>query len=177
MINTDIIHSFNKWIIIYGIHFSLRFKNIVYSVVVVPFFPFCPLHLAHPSSHSQSSLYCPRPFIIHTCSLTNNPFLFLPSFHPPSSPPIALFFYGSIFLITLFCSLVSGYKWGLWYDLTDNSFTNWLILLSMIVSSSIHGVTKGRTSFFLLCGIPLYKWNTIFLSTYLMMGTWAVSNT
>ena len=54
------------------------------------------------------------------------------------------------------------------------SFTKWLISLSMILSSSIHAVTKGKISFFLLlCSIPLCKCTSFiyFLSTHLLMGT------
>ena len=42
------------------------------------------------------------------------------------------------------------------------SFTVWLISLSIIFSSSIHAVAKGRSSFFLLHSIPLYKCATVF---------------
>ena len=39
-----------------------------------------------------------------------------------------------------------------------------------MLSSSIHDVTKGRSSFFLLHSIPLYKCTTAFWSTHLLMG-------
>ena len=41
--------------------------------------------------------------------------------------------------------------------------TDWLIPLSIIVSSSIHAVAKGRSSFFFLCSIPLCKCTIVFL--------------
>ena len=46
----------------------------------------------------------------------------------------------------LFCWLGSTYRWD---HMVFLSFTNWLISLSIIFSSSIHAVTKGRSSFFL----------------------------
>ena len=46
------------------------------------------------------------------------------------------------------------------------SLTAWLISLSIMLSSSIYAVAKGRSSFFLLCSIPLYKCTTVFWSTY-----------
>ena len=51
-------------------------------------------------------------------------------------------------------------------------FTIWLISLSIMLSSSIHAVTKGRSSFFfLLHRIPLCKCTIVFWSIHLLMGT------
>ena len=46
-------------------------------------------------------------------------------------------------------------------------FTAWLISLSLMLSSSIHAVMKGRSSFFLLHSIPFCKCTVVFWSTYL----------
>ena len=48
------------------------------------------------------------------------------------------------------------------------SSTKWLISLSTMLSNSIHAVTKGRSSFFLLCDIPLYKCSFIHLHSFLI---------
>ena len=94
-------------------HFIIYLLFIVYSIAVVPvIFPFAPSTQPTPLSHSQSPLHCPCLWVDHTCSLTSP----LPSFHHPSScspptaiilPPVSL----SVFLISLFCSLNSSYKW------------------------------------------------------------------
>ena len=42
------------------------------------------------------------------------------------------------------------------------SFTAWIISLSIMLSSSIHAVKKGRSSFFLPHSIPLCKCITVF---------------
>ena len=56
------------------------------------------------------------------------------------------------------------------------SLTTCLISLSIMLSSSIHAVTKGRSSFFLLCSIPLCKYTIVFGSTRLLMGTSVASS-
>ena len=54
------------------------------------------------------------------------------------------------------------------------SFSHWLISLSLILSRSIHAVTKGKISFFLQpSSVPLCKCTTAFLFSHLLMGTWA----
>ena len=60
----------------------------------------------------------------------------------------------------------------MWYF----SFASWLISLSVIVSSSIHAVTKGRCSFFfLLCDSLLCKCTTFFEPVIWLIGTWGAS--
>ena len=62
------------------------------------------------------------------------------------------------------------------------SFSDWLILFSIIFSRSIHTARKGKSFFFFsflflfiylflqLCRIPLRKCTTAFLSTHLLDG-------
>ena len=57
----------------------------------------------------------------------------------------------------------------------DIGLSDWLIALGIIVCSSIHAVTKGNSSFLHLSSIPLCKCTMSFLSSHLLMGTWAVS--
>ena len=99
-----------------------------------------------------------------------------PSFHhspSPSSPPtVVSLFHVSMslvlfFLLVYFVHYIPVISEVIWYL----SFTNWLISHSLMVSSSIHAVTKGRSSFFLLHSIPLCKCTTVFWSIYLLMDT------
>ena len=101
---------------------------------------------------SQSPYHCPCLWFKHKCSLVN-PFTI---FHqrPPFPPAAVSLFCVSMFLF-LFCSLVycahyiphiSELRWYL-------SFPDWLILLSIIVSRSIHAVVKGKSSFFLTAAL------------------------
>ena len=151
--------------------FNLLYFFIIYSITVVPiFFPFAPLHSAQPP-HTQS---IPLPLLVsrsHSeCSLTNpfsfllpSPRSFLPSYSFESVPCFRVS--GSIFFLLLYEVI-----WCLY-------FADWLISLSIIVSSSVHAVTKGRSSFFLLHSIPLCKCTIVFWFTHLLMATWAASNT
>ena len=71
-----------------------------------------------------------------------------PSSHhyPPSpSPLVTVSLFHVSLPVVLFCSLDSSYRWDHMYL----SFTTWLISLSIMLSSSIHAVTKGRSPFFL----------------------------
>ena len=102
-----------------------------------------------PSSHGQPPHCCPCPWVIHTCFLTDT----FPSFHHysfPLSPLAVVSLFPVSMSLVIFCLLVNFFHqipliseiiWSL-------SFTNQLISLSIIVSSSIHTVTKGRSSFF-----------------------------
>ena len=102
---------------------------------------------SHPPSN-QSTHCCPCPWVIHTCSLTS-PFPFFPLFSPPLPSGRFPLFHISMFMV-LFCSLV--YVVHLIPPMSEIigylSFTPWLISLSVIVSSFIHAVAKGRNSFF-----------------------------
>ena len=98
------------------IHFLHIFKFLLFMLLLLSqFFPFLPPSTQpNPLAHNQSLLCCPC--VIHTCSLTSPfPFLSLPS-HLSSSysyQSIPCFHIsGSIYLISLFCSLDSSCKWG-----------------------------------------------------------------
>ena len=103
---------------------------------------------AHPHSHIQPPHRCPHPWVIHTRSLTN-PFPFFPPFPSPHFPLAAVSLFHVSMPVVLFCSLVYFIHQILlvseiiWYLF----FTDWLISLSIIVSSSIHVVAKYRNSF------------------------------
>ena len=123
-----------------------------YSITVVPIFP--PLQSStHPIPyfHNQYPHSCPCPWVIHTCSLTS-PFPFLlPLFPSPfhSLDTVSVFQVSMSLvpfrLLVYFVHLVPLVSEITWYL----SFTNWLISLSMIFSSSTHAVTKCRSSLFL----------------------------
>ena len=90
-----------------------------------------------------------------------------PSFHQslhPTSPPTAIsLFHVSVSLVLFFSLVCFIHQIPIISEVICYfSFTDRLILLSIIVSSSIHAVAKGRTSFFLLHSIPLCKCTTIF---------------
>ena len=72
-----------------------------------------------------------------------------------------------IFLACLFCWLGFIYRW----DHIVIVFTTWLISLSIMLSSSIHAVAKGRApSFFMLYSIPLCKCNNFFIHSFTTDG-------
>ena len=148
---------------------------IIYSITVVPFSPFALLYPANPSSPQS----IPSPFSMSHSNMcfdqsltplsTTIPLFLTPPHPSPSYQSVPCFHVsGSIFLSSLFCSLDSSYHWGhrvfVFYRLAY--FT-----LALIVSSSIHAVTQGRISFFLLCSIPLCRCTTVFWFTHLLMGT------
>ena len=110
--------------------------------------------------HSQFPHCCPHPWVLHLWLIS------WPSFNqspPLSSPLIAVSLFHDSMPLLLFCSLVYFIHLIpliseiLWYL----SFTDWLISLSMIVSSSTHANAKGRTSCFLLHSIPVCKCATV----------------
>ena len=45
-------------------------------------------------------------------------------------------------------------------------FNPWTVLLSIMLSSSIHAVPKGRSSLFLLCSIPSYKRTSFLIHSF-----------
>ena len=122
---------------------------------MVPIFPhYSPLSYSPSTSPIQSfpllSLsMCPLHMFL-------DPSLTFPFYPPPASPlrramgrGINLFFVSMS--LVLFCSLICFVDKVpligeiIWYL----SFSVWLISLSIMLSSSIHAVTKGRSSFFL----------------------------
>ena len=120
---------------------------------------FCPITLACPTHTPtlNSSPHCLCPWVLYTCSLTwpfSFPLLY-PSPHLSSGHcPFVLYLHvsGSI-LLTLFSWLSSTVGEIIWYL----SFTDGLVSFNIMLSSSIHVVMKGRSSFFLLHSIPLCK--------------------
>ena len=168
---TDIslIFSFIFVKIIFGIFAHFYFYFLYFKIFYCLCYYSCPNCPPLPPStqpalhfHSQSQHHCPYPWPLHICSLAN-PFTYqsvpsssLPSYSCQSIP----WFYasGSILLISLFYSLDSFYKW----DYMVFVFYQLSYSISIIVSSSIHAVQKGRNSFFLLHSIPLctliYGW-------------------
>ena len=128
--------------------FNCPFFPLLFIVVQVQLSPFFPHHFPAPHPSPPPPLY-PTPLwicpcVLYTCSLTT-----LPPF-PPLSPPTSPLVMVSLFLISmslvLFCSLVYFVHYIsltseiIWYL----TFTAWLISLSIMLSSSIHVVTKGR---------------------------------
>ena len=120
------------------------------SITVVPISPHCsPLPCPQPP-HSPSPPCCPCPWVIYTCSLTR-PFPFFPLLSPflllsgPCQSVPCFHATGSVLLICHFVDQFSLIDEIIWYL----SFTTWLISLSIMLSSSIHAVTKGWSSFFL----------------------------
>ena len=119
-----------------------------YSITVVCLFsPSLHPIPAKPSSLPQfhpPTWFCPWVLYSSSC----NP---ISSLSPPHSPlPIATFFLTPVSLV-IFCFLFSSVDYVpvqgeiIWYL----SLTAWLISLSIMLSSSIHAVAKGRSSFFL----------------------------
>ena len=77
-----------------------------------------------------------------------NPFTFFTQSPKPLSlwqlSVCTLYLWVYFYFISLFCSLDYTYQW----DHTVLSFSDWLISLSIVLSRSIHAVTKGKSSFF-----------------------------
>ena len=125
------------------------------SMTIVPIFPLL-FSVSLPSTPQSIPTLLSCSWIIYTCSFTRP---FPPPFLPHPSPVVAV----SLFLVSiplvLFCSFVcfvhSVPLIGeiIWYLF----FAFWLISLIIMLASSTHAVAKGRTSFFLLCSIPLCK--------------------
>ena len=125
-----------------------------YSITVVPIFPHMP-----PSAHytlllSQSiptplamSLGHSYMFFVQSLPLIST-IISRPS--PLWSLLVCFLFPCPWFYLTHWVSLIGEIIQYL-------SFTNWLISLSIIFSSSIHAVTKDRSSVFLLHSIPFCK--------------------
>ena len=123
--------------------------------------------------HSHSDFpCCPCPWVFYFCSFSC-PFAFFPLLsHTPSLlVTFSLFFISKC--LVLFCSLLCfvDYIPLIGEIIRYLSFTAWLISLSIMLSSSIHAVTKDRNSFFLLWNTPFFKCTTVVWSTHLLMGT------
>ena len=129
---------------------EIIFLLFFYSSTVVSIFPlpFSPTPIT-PTSHPQASL----PVALSMGLL----YLFLDDlshsfshYPPPLSPLVTVHFFfisvsGYILLNVCFLDWVPLISEIIWYL----SFAVWFISLSIMLSSSIHAVTKGRSSFFL----------------------------
>ena len=135
---------------IFPYHFSV-FNFYCYSITVVPIFPPLPSS-AYPIPHSHvlpHTVVHVHESFVHVLCLSSLFLSFTPL--PPSPLPLCPLSVcsiipgpGSILFVSLFCSLDSCYTEIIWYLF----FIDWLISFS-IISSSIHAVAKGRSSFFL----------------------------
>ena len=132
-------------------YFAKNIKtNIVFQIQLSPF----SLHHSPCPTHSHFPHWNLHPWALSMCPL----YMFLeglspvcPYFLPPPSPLVTVsLFFVSVFLV-IFCLLFSSIDYVpvkgeiIWYL----SLTAWLISLSIMLSSSIHAVAKGRSSFFL----------------------------
>ena len=129
--------------------FSIKiFFLLLFKYSFLPFPPTSPPHPSHPHLPSLIPLLFG---FVHVSFIVHKPF---PLF-PLLSPPISLLVTVRLFLISMslvvFCLLVCFIDQVpvkgevIWYL----SLTAWLISLSIMFSSSIHAVSKGR-SYFLL---------------------------
>ena len=116
-----------------------------------------------PTSHLQSYPLWLCPWVLYACSLTMLPLL-SPVYPPAPSLWLllvcSLFQYLWLYFACLFVLLIRFHLQVRSYGICV--FTTWLISLSIMLSSSIHAVMKGRSSFFLLHSIPLCKCTTVF---------------
>ena len=131
------------------IYFILFFKIILllFNYSCLHFSPITP---PHPCQTHHPPFLSPSLLVLSMCPLQQ----FLKTLPPivPSCSPLAVirFFLTSVSLV-IFCVLFSSVDYvpvkgeTIWYF----SLTTWLISLSIMLSSSIHAVAKGRSSFFL----------------------------
>ena len=133
---------------------TVLFRTIIIVVVVInySYFYFPPTTLTchpTPTSHPQSYPSLSVSMGLSTGSLITLPFLSCIISHPLHSGYCQVYFISmSLFIFWgFFCSVDQIPLKGeiLWYL----SFTSWLISLSIMLNSSIHAVTKGKSSFFL----------------------------
>ena len=146
-----------NWWVIWQLYFSFFFVFNCCSITVVCIF-FPPLHptLAKPTSlpHLHPLLwFCPCVLYSSSCSP-------LSSLSPCHSPLAVVRLFLTSMSLVIFCLLFSFVDYVpvkgeiIWYL----SLTAWLISLNIMLSSSIHAVAKGISSFFLLLRrIPLCK--------------------
>ena len=145
------------------------FFNFIMLLQLFPIPHFIPPHSVQPHFQNQSPRHSPHSWVLHICSLTN---LFTTFQSVPTStfPLTAVSLFHDSMLLVLFCCLIyfvhqiPPTSEIIWYL----SFTDWLISLSKISSSSIHAVAKGRNSFFLLYSISLCRqmYHSSFIYSY-----------
>ena len=139
----------------------------IFLPLVSPVLPTTNFHIQPSQPHLSLSMGLLYMFLDLTLPLLS-PVIRLPC--PSGHYQFVLNFHvsGYILLTCLFWWLGSTYLW----DYMVLSFTTWLISLSMLLTSSIHAVTRvGVTSLILLHISPLCKCTTFFWSTHLLMGT------
>ena len=140
----------NKALNILFLLFKYSCLHLHTSILPHPSHPHLPPSNLPPSALSICPLYMflngPSPIIPHYPSL------------PSSLVTISLFFISMTLVV--FCLFVCFIDYVpvkgeiIWYL----SLTIWLISLSIMLSSSIHAVTKGRSSFLMFYKIVLYHW-------------------
>ena len=133
--------------------------------------PYPPFPLATTTLLSSSMSY---PYVFLGSSLL------LLSSSPPLPTPLWRLSVCSMCPCFCFCSVhqfilfIRSHIWVKSYGMC-HSLTG-LIWLSIIISGSIHSVAKGNISFFFMTMCtPLCECTTTFLSSHLLMGTWAAS--
>ena len=138
------------------------FSSLFFSIVIQVQFPTFSHHHLPPLQPSPPSTLDPTPLwlspcVLYTCSLKTLPhFPSIIPFHLPCGYCHFVLYFsvsGYILLPCFFCWLGSTYR----CDHMVFVFIAWLLSLHIMLSKSIHTVTKGRNSFFLLCSIPLCK--------------------
>ena len=144
------LHQDFCWVIWYFFFlFSFKLFYCCSSTVVCIYLPPSPPSQPSPppSPDSTSPWLCPC--VLYICS--RKPFPPLPLVSLPTSPLVTVrLFFISMSLVTFclfvcFADQVPVKGEIIWYL----SFSAWLISLSIMLSSSIHAVAKGRSSFFL----------------------------
>ena len=141
------------WLIINVISGNYFFVIYFFIVVQVQLSPYSPHH-SHPSQPSPLPTLYPTPFwlcpcVHYTCFLTTlTP---LPPLAPSTSPVVTISLFLFSVSLVIFCLLACFVDYVpligeiIWYL----SFTAWFVSLTIMLSSSIHAVAKGRSSFFL----------------------------
>ena len=131
------------------------FFILVYFITIVLIFPLCSPLSRHPTPLPQSIPTLLSTSVGHSYMFFVQSLPLLSTITPlpnPLFPLAAVSLFSVPVYLVLFCSLVYFVHWIpliseiIWYL----SFTNWLISLIIIVSSSLHDVAKGRNSFFFL---------------------------
>ena len=131
-------------------HHQSDLEKIFFIVGQLQLFPFSPhyspLPYPSPTSHIQSSPHhchlCP--WVRSVCSLTCS-FPFSPHFPLALSPPITVSLFFISTSLVIFCLLACFVNQV--PLIGEISFSSWLVSLSIMLFSSIHAVTMGRSSF------------------------------
>ena len=139
-----------------------------YSITVVCLFS----PSLHPTPAEPTSFPHPPPWFC-PCVLYSSPCNLLSSLSPPHSPLTIVRLFLTSMSQVIFCLLFSYIDYVpvkceiIWFL----SLTTWLISLNIMLSSSIHAVAKGISSFFPpLHRIPFCIYTIVFGSTHLLMA-------